>query len=178
MTEFSSQRLFFRPLREEDVTDRYPMWLNDPEVNRFLETRFVTQTVASCMEFIADMNRDPNSHLLGIFEKKTDCHIGNIKIGFIKPAHLSAQLSLVIGEKSCWGRGFATEAIQKVTRWAFADLGLVRLEAGCYDQNIGSLRAFLKVGFTVEGYFRKSVAIDGRRIGSFWMGILKSEFCS
>ena len=176
MTELSSERLLFRTLTEHDVTERYVAWLNDPEVNRYLETRFALQTLDSCSQFVAAMNRDPNSHLFGIFEKHNDRHIGNIKLGFIKPHHGSGQLSLLIGEKSCWGAGYATESVRRLTGWGLTELGLERVEAGCYDENLASLRAFLKVGYSIEGYFRKSVAIDGRRIGCFWMGILRSEF--
>jgi ribosomal-protein-alanine N-acetyltransferase len=121
------------------------------------------------------MNSDRTSHLFGIFEKDGNGHVGNIKLGFIKERHASGQLSLVIGEKSCWGKGYATEAIRAVTVWAFDELGLERVEAGCYDQNTGSLRAFLKVGYSVEGYHRRSVVLDGARTGSFWLGILKGE---
>jgi len=173
--ELTSSRLFFRTLQEHDVSADYVSWLNDPEVNRFLETRFLHQTMDSCRRFVADMNRDPNSYLFGIFENASGKHIGNIKLGFIKPQHASGQLSLLIGDKSCWGKGYATESIQALTLYGFKELGLQRIEAGCYDENLGSLRAFLRVGYTIEGYFRKSVECDGRRIGCFWMGILTGE---
>lgn len=175
MAEILSPRLRFRTLDTADVSEQYVSWLNDPEVNRFLETRFVCQSLESCAGFVAAMNRDPNSHLFGIFEQSTQCHIGNIKLGFIEKHHHSGQLSLLIGEKKCWGRGYATEAIRALTLWGFGALGLERIEAGCYEENIGSLRAFLKAGYSVEGYFRKSVVSDGRRVGCFWLGILRHE---
>lgn len=170
-----SNRLLFRPLIQNDVNEKYVGWLNDPEVNRFLETRFSNQTLETCSAFVAATNADPQSHLCGIFVRNKGCHIGNIKIGFIKSVYSSGQLSLFIGEKSYWRKGLATEAISTITEWAFDTLGLERVEAGCYDENLGSLRAFLKVGYTIEGYFRKNVLVDGRRIGTFWLGILKNE---
>ncbi len=97
------------------------------------------------------------------------------QIGFIKPQHASGQLSLLIGDKSCWGKDYAKESIRALTLYGFKKLGLQRIDAGCYDENLGALRAFLRVGYTIEGYFRKSVECDGRRIGCFWMGILPGE---
>jgi RimJ/RimL family protein N-acetyltransferase len=178
MVSTSSTRLTFRKLQNVDVSEKYVSWLNDPEVNRFLETRFFPQTLESCRQFVADMDRDPLSHLFGIFEKESHQHIGNIKLGFINKNHMSGQLSLLIGEKSCWRKGYATESIKTITQWGFNELGLHRVEAGCYDANLASLRAFLNAGYTVEGYFRKSVLLNGVRMGSFWLGILREEMAT
>jgi len=176
LKQFTSERLLFRPLGQDDVTERYVYWLNDPEVNRYLEIRFSNHTLESCGAFVRETNADPNSHLWGMFDRSTGLHIGNIKIGFINSIYSSGQLSLFIGEKAYWGKGLATEAISAVTKWAFDELDLVRVEAGCCDENTASLRAFLKVGYTVEGYFRKNTVLDGRRIGGFWLGMLRDEF--
>lgn len=176
MKHFTSKRLLFSPLGQGDVTERYVNWLNDPEVNRYLEIRFSQHTLESCSAFVNETNNDPNSHLFGIFDRSDGLHIGNIKIGFINNHYSSGQLSLFIGEKTHWGKGVATEAIMAITNWAFDELALVRVEAGCCDENTASLRAFLKAGYTVEGYFRKNTVVDGRRIGGFWLGILSDEF--
>lgn len=176
LKQFTSERLFFRPLGLDDVTEKYVNWLNDPEVNRYLEIRFARHTLESCSTFVEETNADPKSHFFGIFEKSTNLHIGNIKVGFINSHYSSGQLSLFLGDKAYWGKGFATEAILAVTNWAFKELALARIEAGCCDENTASLRAFLKAGYTVEGYFRKNTVVDGRRIGGFWLGILSDEF--
>lgn len=173
--QIPSERLFFRSLTQSDVTEKYVGWLNDPGINRFLETRFSVHTLETCSTFVAETNADPQSYLFGIFDRNTGYHIGNIKLGFIKPVHQSGQISLFIGDKGYWRRGIATEAISTITNWAFYSLNLERVEAGCYDENIGSLRAFLKAGYTVEGYLRKNVLFENRRIGSFWLAILKDD---
>lgn len=171
----SSKRLLFRTLNSEDVSDRYVNWLNDPHINQFLETRFSHQNLESCEKFVSDTKNDPNSFLFGIFNKENVEHIGNIKLGFINTNHRSGELSLFIGEKSYWGKGLATESIRAITKWGFDELQLERIEAGCYDANIGILRAFIKAGYSVEGFFRKSVVFNGRRIGCFWLGIIHND---
>jgi ribosomal-protein-alanine N-acetyltransferase len=175
MLKSSSTPIYLRKLTALDSTPAYASWLNDPEVTRYLETRHSTHSVETCKEFIEAMNGSDTNHLFGIFEADSDRHVGNIKLGFIDHRYETAQLSLFIGEKAAWGFGYATEAIRLVTGFGFADLGLARIEAGCYEENLGSLRAFLKAGYTVEGFFRKKVVLGGRRMGSFWLGILKNE---
>lgn len=175
MIELSSKRLFFRILQVDDVTQCYVDWLNDPRVNCYLESRHDHQTIVSCKSYVADMDSSPAHNLFGIYLRKSGKHIGNTKLGFVNPYHHRAQLSLFIGERDCWGKGFATEIIKTITSWGFNELELEKIEAGCYDTNMGSLRAFLKAGYQVEGYLRKNIIFDGQRIGSFWLGILPNE---
>lgn len=84
-------------------------------------------------------------------------------------------MSLFIGEKSRWGKGYSIETVRRITKWGFDELGLERIEAGCYDRQLASRHIFLKVGYSQEGYFRDSIAFEGGRIGAFWFGILKNE---
>lgn len=176
MRELTSKRLYLRTLTEQDATTRYANWLNNPAVNRFLEVRHAQHDIETCRSFIRTCNADPGCFLLGIFADHGKTHIGNIKLGPIDRRYGSGQISLFIGEQSYWGAGYATEAISAITRFAFAEQGLSRLEAGCYEDNLGSLRAFLKSGFSLEGFFRKKFTLDGKRTGCFWLGILKDEW--
>lgn len=165
-----SPRLLYRPLAEQDATETYASWLNNPAVNQFLETRHSVQTVASCREFIQACNQTPNEHLFGVFLKETEQHIGNTKLGFINPHYQTGQLSLFIGEQNMWGKGFASEVIQAITQYGFEQLQLHKIEAGCYESNLGSLRAFMKNGYVVEGFLRNHVILEGKRQGTFWLG--------
>ncbi len=175
MTVILTDRLRIRSLTRNDVTERYVRWLNDADVNRYLESRFLVQSIDSCLRYVAEMEADQFSHLFGMFDRDSDVHIGNIKIGYISSIHRRGEIGLFIGEKSYWGRGLATEAVRAFTRWCFDALGLEKVEAGCYDENLASVRAFLNAGYAVEGYQRKSFVSGERRVGSFRLGILRSE---
>jgi RimJ/RimL family protein N-acetyltransferase len=176
MADIYTPRLYLQYLTLEDVNERYVSWLNDPEVNRYLETRHSKQTLQTCRAFVDDCIRSATSHLFGIFLKADGEHIGNAKIGFVNRLYETAQVSLFIGEKGLWGKGLSKEVIHGITGFGFNKMQLHRLEAGCYEDNLGSLRAFLKVGYSVEGFFRDNVVVDGRRTGCFKLGILRNEF--
>lgn len=173
--EIETERLFFRPLIESDAVQAYADWLNDSDVNRYLETRHEVQTVESCRVFIRNCNQDPLSHLFGIFLRKNGKHIGNAKLGNVNLYYARAELSLFIGEKSCRGKGLGKEIVRALTRYGFDSLGLERVQAGCYEKNWQSLGVFLNAGYTVEGFFRHHVIDNGRPSGCFWLGILKNE---
>ena len=171
-----TKRLFLRPLIESDAVQTYADWLNDSDVNRYLETRHEVQTIESCRTFIQHCNQDSFSQLFGIFLRESGRHIGNAKLGNVNLHHARAELSLFIGDKSCWGKGYATEIVHTLTAYGFDDLGLERIQAGCYEKNLQSLRIFLNAGYTVEGFFRHHVMDNNRPSGCFWLGILKHEF--
>ena len=64
--------------------------------------------------------------------------------------HQSGDLGFLIGDRTQWGKGYASQAIALLSDYAFAQLGLAKLNAGCYADNEGSRRAFCKAGFAEE----------------------------
>jgi RimJ/RimL family protein N-acetyltransferase len=145
-------RVGLRPLREEDVGERYLAWMRDPEVLRHLEARFTEHTVASLRAFVAEHARREDTLFLAICALDEDeRHIGNIKIGPLHPHHGTADVGIIIGERSWWGRGAAREAIALASALAGQRLGARKLTASVYASNAGSERAFLAVGWTAEG---------------------------
>lgn len=162
-------RVHLRPLRASDASERYVAWLNDPDVNRFLEIRFVKHTLADVSEFLRKLEADESSAGFAIVLNEGARHIGNIKLGPINEHHGFGEVSLFIGEKDCWGKGLATEAIELVTEFAFQARGLRRVEAGAYASNQGSVKAFLKAGWRQEAVFAAKwrdggAIVDGIRL--------------
>jgi RimJ/RimL family protein N-acetyltransferase len=162
--------IFLRDLTPEDVSDRYCEWLNDPDVNRYLETRFDTQTRERVLAYVQAQARAADSVLLGIMRKSDRCHLGNLRIGEISERHKTATIALVIGEKSAWGQGVGTEAIRLASRYAMQSLGIRKLTARCYATNAGSIRAFERAGWTREGVQRGQFISEGTVIDGIWLG--------
>ena len=106
-------------LRPDDVTDAYVRWLNDPEINRFLESRFAEHTLDSTRGYVADMLESPGNLMMGIRSLALGRHVGNIKLGPIDRQHGLGEIGLMIGERTAWGRGIATRAISIISRSGF-----------------------------------------------------------
>ncbi len=167
----ASSRLIYRALTLDDLNDTYLQWLNDPTVNQYLETRFATQTLESITTYWEQHNNDPTSPWFAICLKTDQRHIGNIKLGPISWIHRRADVSLFIGDSTCWGKGYATESIKALSDWAFNELDIQKLSAGIYSGNIGSLRAFEKAGFCLEGTLKNEVFCRGSRQDIFRVGL-------
>lgn len=170
-----SSRLLLRALTFDDINYRYVGWLNDPEVNTYLETRFLPQSLEALQTYWQAHRDDPSSPWFAICLAGEDCrHIGNIKLGPIQWLHRSADLSLFIGDRSCWCKGYASEAIDLVCHWAFLELDLQKLNAGIYAGNTASRRAFEKCGFELEGTLRQEVVRAGQRLNVWRLGLPRS----
>ena len=148
-------------LGPELVTERYVAWLCDPEVNRYLESRFLKHDMASTVAFVSKMREDPDVLMLGIRSLALGAHVGNIKLGPLDRNHGIGDIGLMIGERSAWGRGLATDAIATLVRIASQQLRLRKLTAGCYASNVGSELAFRKAGFHVEARRKKHFLLEG-----------------
>jgi ribosomal-protein-alanine N-acetyltransferase len=146
-----------------DVSEDYVRWLNDPRINRFLESRYTTHTLQGTHEFVRSCLTSPNILLLGIRSNvHGGCHVGNIKLGAIDHRHGLGEIGLLLGEPQAWGRGIGSEAIAGICEIAHTQLGLRKITAGCYASNVGSEKAFLKAGFEVECRRRAHFILDGQ----------------
>lgn len=166
-------RVRLREVRVSDVTPAYYRWLNDPEVTRYLATR-PPQSRAQIRDYVKRMRDDPADVFLAIVVRRVNRHIGNIKLGPIDWLNRRSEVSLVIGEKTYWHRGYGTEAISLVAAHAFETLDLHRLEAGCVSDNIASERAFVRAGFRREGILRERWLVDNRYMDHLWLGRVRS----
>jgi ribosomal-protein-alanine N-acetyltransferase len=160
-----------RPLTLDDVSERYVGWLNDPEVNRYSRRRLFTSSAGDIRAFIAGIG--PDEHVLAI-EAGEGVHIGNIQFGPIDRAARCAEIRILIGDRSVWGRGYGTEAIYLVTRHMFLDESLHRVEAN--SCNPAFIRAVQKLGWREEGKLRERFPVDGGFLDYLWFGQLQREF--
>lgn len=88
--------------------------------------------------------------------------VGNISLSRIQrsPAH-SCNLGYGLAARA-QGRGYATEAVAAVVRFAFDTLRLHRIEAEHMPRNRRSGAVLRRAGFAVEGYARDYLLINGR----------------
>jgi RimJ/RimL family protein N-acetyltransferase len=169
-------RIHLREVRLTDVNEHYYKWMNDPDVNRYLETRFIPQSLETIADFVRHMAGKSDEPFFAICTNDSGDHIGNIKIGPINWRHRYADVSLLIGAKDFWGKGYAPEAIALVTRFGFEVINLNKLEAGCYAENEGSARAFEKCGYTREGLARGHFFVDGHQTDCIRLGLLAADY--
>lgn len=153
-----SEDVVLRTLELSDCKQYYLDWLNDKNINQYLETRWSEQTLESIRVFVKSIRESTHSYLFAILYENR--HVGNIKIGPIHPIYKFADISYFIGDRSVWNKGIATKAIRLIVKFGFEELNLNRIEAGAFEQNIGSQKALLKNGFIREAIYRKKFFLE------------------
>ena len=166
--------VLLRPLRVEDADREYCAWMNDPAVICHLEARFQTWDLASLREWVeAERKR---RYLWAItLHSEMLVHIGNITLGPVNWRHQHADISLMIGRKDKWRKGYASEALNLVVVYAFNTLGLRKLTASIMEGNGASLALFYKAGFRKEGILRKQRWCEGEWQNEVVLGLLVNE---
>lgn len=167
------ERVYLREVRPSDVNENYYRWMNDPEVTQYLESRFYPNSMEGLREYVASKLGDRDNVFLAIVLKEGDRHIGNIKLGPINWIHRVADVGILIGEKDCWSKGYATEALRLVVDYAFRKLNLHKVTAGCYANNQGSRKAFEKAGFQVYGVRKEQCFWNGQYVDGVLLGIVR-----
>jgi len=82
--------------------------------------------------------------------------VGSVELRSIDAEHRQAELSFWIGVP-WWGRGYATEAAERLIAYGFEDAGVNRIYAHHMIRNPSSGRVLDKVGMTREGVLRQRV---------------------
>jgi RimJ/RimL family protein N-acetyltransferase len=160
-----------RPIALTHATERYVAWLNDPEVNLYLETRFRTQTMDALTDYIKAAVKNPGVAQFAIHTSDDDTFIGNAKLSEIKERHFSAVVGYLIGDRRCWGHGIGTNAVGALCAFGFRKVGLKKIRASCYSSNAGSVALLKKVGFEQEGVQRYQVESNGGREDVYDFGL-------
>jgi len=180
--QINGAKIRLRALTLDDCNSTYLAWMTDMEVNRYMETRWGEQTLESIKDFVTGINNSQHSYIFAIEYNRA--HIGNIKIGPINARYRNADISYFIGDKKLYGKGLARDAVACIVRFAFSKLGLNRLQAGCFHENIGSQRVLLANGFKLEATYRQKYFLthddqDGTKADwtdCYEYALLKSEW--
>lgn len=97
----------------------------------------------------------------GIFENSSERLIGQISLFSIKRMPYSSGFVGYSIDEAYAGKGYASEALQLVKKFAFQTVKLHRLEAYVSPKNTGSIRVLEKARFVREGLLRKLLFING-----------------
>lgn len=155
----------------KDVSKKYLNWMNDLEVQKYTEQKYMYHSLTGIKKFVKEKNKSKYEFLYGIFLKRNNfnIHIGNIKLGPINFIHKTGEISYFIGEKEFWGKGYTTLAIKEIIKIA-RKKGLKKLKAGFYEMNIGSKKVLEKNNFKLEGKMKSEIVQEGKRYDLYWFG--------
>lgn len=169
-------RLYLRPLVGPDAFGAYPTWLNDAEACRGNSHHRFPYTQADASAYIRSAGTATHEIVFAIVVHARDRHIGNIALQRIRTIDRTAELSILIGDRTAWGRGYGTEAADLLCAFGFDRLGLHRISCGTFHDNDAMRKVALALGMREEGRRRGAAFKDGRFVDVIEYGVLREEF--
>jgi ribosomal-protein-alanine N-acetyltransferase len=111
---------------------------------------------------------------LGIVQKESQKLIGCLEYQVFDPYHLIGEIGYWIGPQF-QKQGFATEAVQAMTKYFFRHFKVERIQATSAPENSFSHRVLEKAGYQKEGYLRKNLRIGNERRDSLLFAVLRED---
>lgn len=171
------ERIYLRPLQIEDSEGPYINWFNDEEVCKGNMHHVFPHALEDIREYISMSNKKVQDYLiLAIISKTDNTHIGNIALTNIDPVVRTAEFSMIIGEKTYWGKGFGKESFRLMFDHGFRTMNLSRISFGTLETNIGVLKIAQYIGLKEEGRRRNAAFKKGNFLDIIEFGILKDEY--
>lgn len=178
MPVLETPRLILRKLDMRDAADMFD-YSRDPQVAKHVLWDAHT-SVSESRGYIRYMIRkyrsgEPSSW--GIVEKQSGRVVGTIGYMWYQRDNNSCEVGYSLA-RSCWNRGYMTEALTEVIRYSFENLRIHRVEAQHEVDNGASGAVMRKCGMTKEGTLRGRLYNKGRYVDVDLYSILREEYAS
>ncbi|WP_179958249.1 GNAT family N-acetyltransferase [Chitinimonas arctica] len=169
-------QITLRALCEADADGPYAAWLNEADICAGNSHHVFPYGPEAARDYIRAARQRQDSLQLAIVRTADEVHVGNIALNQIHPRHRSAEFAILLGDRSAWGKGIASEAGRLLLAHGFSALGLHRVYCGTFADNAGMIALAGRLGMKEEGRRSEAAWKDGRFVDVVEFGVLRSEY--
>ena len=155
-----SKNLRITSFTNDDITAEYIGWLNDHEIMRFSNQRFLKHDLKSCTSYLRSFDGTANL-FLSIRLKEGDLAVGTMT-AYRNMHHATADVGIMIGSAAGRGRSLGAEAWQSLIGWLLTDGGMRKVTAGTLACNHAMVRLAEKSEMALEGVRKAQELVDGQ----------------
>lgn len=162
----------------EKDAETWAKWSRDSEYLRLLDSDpAIPRSIQDVKKSFEDHGPNDRSFPFAMRTLDEDRLIGFIGLG-IYPSLTQGNgwVGIGIGERDCWGRGYGTDAMKVLLRYAFTEINLHRVSLGVFDYNARAIKSYEKAGFVLEGRMREAMHRDRKYWDILFMGVLRDEW--
>jgi [ribosomal protein S5]-alanine N-acetyltransferase len=169
-----TERLIMRPFTKSDAPTVQNL-ANNKEVAEIigLPQPYLLEHALDWIEIQPAQFEKGTEFPLAIIEKGSNELVGTITLR-VDAVNQKGELGYWMG-RPFWGKGFATEAVKRMTLFGMDELGLNRIWAAVISRNKGSISVLQKAGLKKEGLLKGDRLVSGTFEDIEIFGILKQE---
>lgn len=142
------KKVLLRPFAEYDINESYIRWLNDPDVVRFSNQRFLSHNRQSCLRYLTSFD-DTDNLFISIGSLSDDRPVGTMT-AYVSSHHGTVDVGILIGDKSVWGSGYGQDSWDTLTDWLLGRDDIRKLTAGTLAVNVGMIKVMERAGMHHE----------------------------
>lgn len=167
------KKVILRAMEPEDM-ELYREMANDPETERLLGGWSFPIAKQEQMSWYEKAAVDKKNLRFTIVIKETGEPIGMLNLVDIDWKNGSAFHGIRLSKNK--GKGYGTDAVMTLMRYAFEELRLVRLDGSFIDFNLPSQGLYKKCGWTIEGTKKKAIYREGKHYDLLIAGIIDDDY--
>lgn len=172
--KYESERIYLSPMCVEDYPT-YTRWLNDETLARGIGNFNKNITEENEKEWIENVCKK-GEYNFGIVRKEDDVLLGTYGIDEENSVSRRFHVGGFIGDAENRGKGYGTEALKLITKYAFEILNAESIFSGIYAFNECSIKSAKKAGYTEAGKYRNAVFYNGEYHDEICIEMIKEDY--
>jgi RimJ/RimL family protein N-acetyltransferase len=178
---FEGKDIRFGPIDHETHPEIEAKWTHDAEFMRLMEIKPVRPLSAAMVKkqyeaVEKEMEEEKNLFYFTIRAREDDRLIGKALIEYVDWTNGNGYIRFGIGEPEARGKGYGSQALNMLLRYAFGELNLFRVTAVVPAYNECAIRLVQKFKFVEEVRRRKALHRDGEFWDILGFGLLNAEW--
>jgi RimJ/RimL family protein N-acetyltransferase len=178
---FEAQDIRFGPMDHEKDPEVESKWTHDAQFMRLYQLDPARPMSAAILrkqyeKLEKQIDEEKKLFHFTIRAKADDRLIGKAAIEWIEWTNGNGFIRLGIGSADDRRRGYGTQALTMLLRFAFTELNLYRVSANVQEYNEAATALLKKFGFVEEVRRRQGIERDGRRWDLLTFGLLAEEW--
>jgi RimJ/RimL family protein N-acetyltransferase len=167
-------KIKLRAIESEDNEFLLEM-MNDPDIEMMVGGYSQPESMAEQMKWFTRLESKSSILRCIIANKENDKAIGTLILNDIDMKNGTGHIHIKIANGSERGKGYGTDAINTMVKYAFSELRLNCVFANILAYNEPSVHLFEKCGFTRDGILRARVFKQGQYVDLFSYSRLSTD---